>query len=69
MRHDSAGRRLLQRTLQLHTATAIGRVCGVSRPAVTQWALGITTPRDAKRIILAVRYKIPLESWCQEGRP
>ena len=35
MRHDSTGRRLLMRVLQLHSHTAVARICRVSQPAVT----------------------------------
>lgn len=65
MRHDSTGRRLLMRVLQEHTATAVAHVCRVSRPAVSQWALGVTTPRDRMRVVLMTRYKIPTGSWCE----
>ena len=30
--HDSVGRRLLLRVLQVHTATAVGRMCRVQQP-------------------------------------
>lgn len=67
MRHDTAGRRLLQRVLQLHTATAVARVCRVTQPAVTQWAYGITRPGERARTVLETRYKIPPESWYQSA--
>ena len=65
MRHDSTGRRQLLRVLQLHTATAVGRVCRVTQPAVTQWAIGVTRPSERVRLILETRYKIPHWSWYQ----
>ena len=68
MRHDSTGRRLLMRVLQLHTATAVARVCRVSQPAVTQWKCGHTRPSERVRLVLETRYKIPPESWCQPVR-
>lgn len=68
MRHDSTGRRLLMRVLQLHTATAVARVCRVTQPAVSQWAIGITRPCERARLVLEVRYKIPPESWYQPVR-
>ena len=67
MRHDTAGRRALQRVLQLHTATAVARVCRVTQPAVTQWAYGITRPGERARAVLETRYKIPPESWYQDA--
>lgn len=68
MRHDSTGRRMLRKLLQHHTATAVGRVCRVSRPAVTQWALGTKRPSERAREILETRYKIPPEAWYQKPR-
>ena len=65
MRHDTTGRRLLQRVLQLHTATAVARVCRVTQPAVSQYAIGIRRPCERVRAILETRYKIPPESWYQ----
>lgn len=65
MRHDTVGRRLLQRVLLVHTRTEVAAVCRVSRVAVTQWSLGITSPRDDKRLVLMTRYKIPAGSWCE----
>jgi len=64
-RHDSTGRRLLMRVLQLHTATAVARVCRVTRGAVSQYALGFTRPGERVRLVLETRYKIPPESWYQ----
>jgi hypothetical protein len=51
--------------LQLHTATAVGRVCRVTHQAVSQWAIGITRPGERARAVLETRYKIPPESWYQ----
>lgn len=68
MRHDSTGRRLLLRVLQLHTATAVARVCRVTRGAVSQYALGFTRPCERVRLVLETRYKIPPESWYQPVR-
>ena len=65
MKHDTTGRRLLQHVLQHHTTTAVGRVCRVTQPAVTQWAYGITRPGERARAVLETRYKIPAESWYQ----
>lgn len=67
MRHDTAGRRALQRVLQLHTATSVARICRVTRGAVSQYALGITRPGERVRLILETRYKIPPESWYQSA--
>ena len=67
MRHDTTGRRLLQRVLQLHTATAVARVCRVTRGAVSQYALGITRPGERVRLVMETRYKIPPESWYQDA--
>lgn len=67
MRHDTVGRRLLQRVLLVHTRTEVAAVCRVSRVAVTQWALGTTSPRDEKRMILMTRYKIPAGAWCEQA--
>lgn len=68
MRHDSTGRRLLMRVLQLHTATAVARVCRVTRGSVSQYALGFTRPGERVRLVMEVRYKIPPESWYQPVR-
>lgn len=67
MRHDTVGRRLLQRVLLVHTRTEVAAVCRVSQPAVTKWALGMTSPRDDKRVILMTRYKIPAGAWCESA--
>lgn len=66
MRHDSTGRRLLMRVLQLHSHTAVARICRVSQPAVTKWKIGITRPSEERRAILETRYKIPHWSWNQQ---
>lgn len=68
MRHDSTGRRLLMRVLQLHTATAVARVCRVTQGAVSQYSLGITRPGERVRLVMETRYKIPPESWYQPVR-
>lgn len=67
MRHDTAGRRALQRVLQLHTATAVARVCRVTQPAISQYAIGVRRPCERVRAILETRYKIPPESWYQDA--
>jgi len=67
MRHDTAGRRLLQRVLQHHTATAVARVCRVTQPAISQYAIGVRRPCERVRAILDTRYKIPPESWYQDA--
>lgn len=67
MRHDTAGRRALQRVLQLHTATSVARICRVTKQAVSQWAHGIKRPGERARDVLETRYKIPPESWYQSA--
>lgn len=68
MKHDSRGRRALQKVLQDTNATEIARVCRVTPQAVSQWALGLTRPSDSSRAILETRYKIPAESWYQSTK-
>lgn len=65
MRHDSTGRRLLLRVLQVHTATEVGRMCRVQQPVVSKWALGYQRPSERVRFVLETRYDIPHWSWYQ----
>lgn len=68
MRHDSRGRRALQKTLQTTNGVDVARVCRVTKSAVSHWANGTCRPSDSSRAILETRYKIPAESWYQPAK-
>lgn len=65
MRHDTVGRRLLQRVLLVHTRTEVAAVCRVKQPAVSKWALGYQRPSESARRVLETRYKIHHWAWYQ----